>query len=191
MRLCLCLLGLFLAGGAVMLVTPAFGTTMIPLDLPAMSTRAEAVVAGRVEETHAAWTSDHEAIYTDVTIVVDRVLAGPLAVGQHVVVRREGGSVDGIAMKVYGAASFAKGEDVVVFLERRGASRYVVGMAQGKLALLTDAMGVRHLGRDLSEVAYTRPTNAAERAVGKIATLDELAAEIARINARTQKKPAQ
>ena len=50
--------------------------------------------------------------------------------------RREGGSVDGVGMRVYGAASFAVGEEVVLFIERRGAASYTVGMTQGKLSVI-------------------------------------------------------
>jgi hypothetical protein len=156
----------------------ASATTMTPLDLAALSSRAEAVVAGKVVETRAQWTADHESIITDVTILVDRVLAGKVVPGERVVVRREGGTVDGIGMKVYGAPSFTKDEDVVVFLERRGAHRYVVGMAQGKLQLLTDRAGVRRLRRDLSEVAFTGAAPAPERA---LSTLEDLAAAVARL----------
>jgi hypothetical protein len=168
-------------GALVTSVTPASATTMMQLDLPALTSRAELVVAGKVTDSRAAWTNDHERIYTDVTIQVTRVLAGKATVGQPVVVRREGGSVDGIGMKVYGAAAFEKDEEVVVFLERRGASLYVVGMAQGKMELVADVAGVRHLRRDLSEVAFTAPRTAPERAID---TLDDLAAAVARLKAR-------
>jgi len=176
---------LFAVAIAVSWITPAAATTMTPLDLAGLTSRAESVVAGKVVDVHAAWTSDHEAIYTDVTILVDRVLAGSVAAGDRVVVRREGGTVDGIGMKVYGAPTFTKDEDVVVFLEKRGASRYVVGMAQGKLQLLTDQKGVRRLRRDLSEVSFTGPAPAAERAMS---TLDDLAAAVGRLS-RGKKAP--
>jgi hypothetical protein len=166
---------------------PAYGTTMMALDLPAMTERAELVVAGRVIETRSAWTPEHDAIYTDVTLLVDRALAGPVRAGEKVVVRREGGSVDGIGMKVYGAPSFTRDEEVVVFLERRGAARYVVGMAQGKLSLIRDAAGVRRLRRDLSEVALTHATRPAAPASAEelrtISTLDDLARRISALRA--------
>jgi hypothetical protein len=172
---------------------PAGATTMMALDLPALTERAEMVVAGRVLETRSAWTPEHDAIYTDVTLLVDRALAGPVRAGEQIVVRREGGSVDGVGMKVYGAPSFTRDEEVVVFLERRGAARYVVGMAQGKLALVRDAAGVRRLRRDLSEVALTRATRPGAPPPGAeelrtISTLDELARRIAALRA-TRKTP--
>jgi hypothetical protein len=189
MRSWLALLNRLIVVGTVMgtLAGTAAATTMSPLDLAGLTQRAESVVAGKVTETRSRWTSDHEAIYTEVTIVVDRVLSGAVKVGERVTVRREGGTVDGIGMKVYGAPSFKKDEDVVVFLERRGQARYVVGMSQGKLQLYTDKAGVRRLRRDLSEVAFTGPAPARERAM---ATLDDLAGAVARLRAAQQRTPA-
>ena len=43
---------------------------------------------------------------------VSRAYKGAVKAGERVVVRREGGSVDGIGMRVYGAASFTVGEEV-------------------------------------------------------------------------------
>ena len=94
-------------------------------------------------------------------------------------------------MKVYGAATFVKDEDVVVFAEHRGAAQYVVGMAQGKLQLYRDAAGTRRLKRDLSEVSFTRAVTPEERTLSAhpaatkpavaISSLDELAAEVSRL----------
>ncbi len=170
---------------------PALATTMIPLDLAALTERAEEVVAGTVKKTEARWTSSHDAIYTDVTITVERSMTGNLAVSRDVVVRREGGSVDGIGMQVFGAPSFNKGDEVVVFLEHRGLQRYVVGMAQGKLDLFTTSDGVKTLHRELSGVAYVRPPTAAEQTLSstaknqlsRIDTLEELEVEVRRLAA--------
>ncbi len=169
----------------------ASATTMTQLDLAGLTARAESVVAGRVTEARAAWTADHSAIYTDVTILVDRALAGAAQPGQQVVVRREGGTVDGLAMKVYGAATFTKGEDVVVFVERRNGARYVVGMAQGKLSLYTDGSGARRLQRDLSELSFLPPAGGAARpfSARSVTTLDELAAEVQRLRRAPRNAP--
>jgi hypothetical protein len=118
---------------SLLVAAAASATTMIALDLKALSDRADRVVLATVESIESKWTSDHSAIYTEVTLKVERAYKGDNKVGELLVVRREGGSVDGIAMKVYGAPAFSMGEEVVVFSEMRGATRWVVGMAQGKL----------------------------------------------------------
>lgn len=161
---------------------PARATTMVPLDLRALTQRAEVVVAGRVLATRASWTSGHDAIYTDVTVHVTRVLTGPLVAGQELVVRTEGGSVDGVGMMVHGAPRFVAGEDVVLFVQRRGAVRWVVGMSQGKLDLVGDGHGAQRLVRNLAGVDFTRAPTPDERTL-PVRTLDELDVAVKRIAA--------
>jgi len=162
----------------------ASATTMMKLDLAGLTQRADTVVAGHVTDSQAAWTSDHSAIYTDVTIVVERSLAGSFTAGQTVTVRSEGGTIDGVGMRVYGAAGFAKNEEVVVFLEQRAGHRYVVGMAQGKLLVTTDASGVKRLHRNLADVSFL-PQSATSTPAGpslqSISTIDELATAVQRL----------
>jgi hypothetical protein len=119
----------------------ARATTMLPLDMKALTDRADRVLYGVVESSTAHWTRDHDAIYTDVTVRVQRSYKGEVKPGEVVVVRREGGSLEGMGMKVFGAASFTVGEEVVVFVEQRSGASYVVGMAQGKLRVSTAANG--------------------------------------------------
>jgi hypothetical protein len=157
---------------------------MLRLDLPGLTAHADLIVAGHVTAATSAWTQAHKAIYTDVSITVTRGLAGSAKVGDTISVRCEGGSVDGIGMKVYGAAGFTPGEDVVVFLEQRGSYRYVVGMSQGKLEVVPDAKGVLRLRRNLSEVAFLPGQPAPSGpSLASITTVDELAQAVARLRA--------
>jgi hypothetical protein len=146
--------------GTVILLTVAFAgvadaTTMLPLDLKGLSERAERVVVATVEESTSAWTPDHSAIYTEVALRVVRPVKGGDKPLDRLLVRREGGTVDGIGMRVHGAAQFEPGEEVLVFLERRGAATYVVGMAQGKLPISTRSDGKKVIGAHHPDVAYT------------------------------------
>jgi hypothetical protein len=117
----------------LMLAASARATTLAPLDMKALVQRADRVLLAKVESQVARWTEAHDAIYTEVTLRVVRAYKGAARPGETVVVRREGGSVDGIGMRVYGAASFEPGEEALVFVEKRGAASFVVGMTQGKM----------------------------------------------------------
>jgi hypothetical protein len=133
----------------------AHATIMTPLDLSALTARADRVVYGTVEKVESKWTSGHEAIYTDVTLRVQRAYKGAVKPGDSVVVRREGGTVGGIGMRVFGSASFAVGEEVVVFVEQRGAASWVVGMAQGKLRVTTLPTGQKQVtAPELTGIAF-------------------------------------
>lgn len=160
----------------------AHATTMVPLDLKGLTDRAEAVVAGRVTTTSAAWTPGHDAIYTDATLHVERVITGRITVGEDIVVRREGGSVDGVGMMVYGAPELVPGQEVVVFLEHRGPARYIVGMAQGKIDIATVG-GRQQLRRNLSSVHFTRTPTVEEQALSHIDTVNQLEVAVRRFAA--------
>ncbi|MFI5289668.1 MAG: hypothetical protein ACHQ17_08455 [Polyangia bacterium] len=132
----------------------ASATTMIPLDLQALTRRADRVVLGTVMSSQASWTRDHDAIYTDVTVRIERAYKGAAEPGQTITIRREGGIVDGIEMRVFGAAILRVGEEAVLFVERRGVASYVVGMSQGMLRVETLADGSKQVrAPDLSGIA--------------------------------------
>jgi hypothetical protein len=133
------------------------------------------VVVGTVERSSSAWTSDHATIYTETTLRVHHSVKGPLQPGERVVVRHEGGTVDGIGMRVYGAAHLVVGEEVLVFLEHRGAESYVVGMAQGKLAVRTLVDGQKVVDGSFEGLAFT---DGAAHAPVQHRALEELEREV-------------
>jgi hypothetical protein len=167
--------------------TVAQATVLVPMDTAELTARADRVILGVVESQAAHWTSDHQAIYTDVTVRVTQSYKGGAAPGERVVVRREGGSLDGLGMRVFGAAQFAVGEEVVVFTEKRAGIAYTVGMTQGKLHVYQDSDGVKRVAADLGAVAFinkngkvqpdARPSTTTARASGP-RRLDELEREI-------------
>jgi hypothetical protein len=153
----------------------AHATTMIALDLKALVAQADRVVDGTVESTECRWTTSRDAIFTDVKLRVSRVYKGAVKPGDLITVRREGGVVGGIGMKVFGAASFVPGEEAVVFLEQRAGSAWVVGMAQGKLRVTTQADGTRLVAPpDVGGIHFLGNAPAAPRAV----RLEELEKQI-------------
>jgi hypothetical protein len=156
----------------------AHATVLVPLDTKALTARAERIVLGTVESEQSRWSADHQAIYTDVTLVVTRVYKGAGKPGERVVVRREGGVVDGMGMRVYGAATFTVGEEVVVFMETRGNAAWTVGMTQGKLRVVTGTDGVKRVSAAMGDVAFTRPGGAGTQALTQPRRLDDFEREI-------------
>jgi hypothetical protein len=136
--------------------TSAGATSMMPLDLKALVSRADRVVLGTVVSSESRWTSAHDAIYTDAVVRVDRAYKGLIKPGQTVSVRREGGSVDGIGMRVHGAAALEVGEEAVLFLEERAGATWVVGMSQGKWRVTLEN-GKKMVRADLSGIAFVQP----------------------------------
>ncbi|HEY2743535.1 MAG TPA: hypothetical protein VGL86_02890 [Polyangia bacterium] len=153
----------------------ARATVLVPLDTKALTARAERIVLAVVESSTAKWSSDHQAIYTDVTLRVTRAYKGSVKPGDRIVVRREGGERDGLGMRVYGAANFVVGEEVVVFTETRGNASWTVGMTQGKLHVTVGNDGKKRVSASLADVAFTAGTTAVSKEPRR---LDDLEREI-------------
>lgn len=153
----------------------AGATVILPLALDDLIDGSERIAVVRVEAQAARWSADHRAIYTEVTLRVLEPLKGGGAAGETVLVRREGGVVGEVGMRVSGAAGFVTGEEAVVFLERRGGGAlWTVGMAQGRMPLFTVA-GRRVAARQTAGLAFVRP----EAPEPALRPLDEIVARIA------------
>jgi hypothetical protein len=113
---------------------------LVPLDLPTLTRRSERAARVEVISEESRWTEGHDAIFTDVTVRVVQPYKGAEP-GETFVVRREGGTVHGVTMRVYGAALLRVGEEAILFAERRGSSLWVTGMSQGRLRVVRDAAG--------------------------------------------------
>lgn len=107
------------------------------LDLPALVGEAEHVVVARVVSETSHY-DERGRIVTDTTLQVEETLKGDRAPGAAIVVRRLGGVVDDIGMRVAGEASYTIGENVLVFGTRfrAGGALRTVGMAQGAIRIV-------------------------------------------------------
>lgn len=119
---------------------PSGATVMLKLDLPQMVGSSDVIFVGKAIKTHSRWTKKRRHIVTDTTFKVEQGIRG-VAPGKTVVVRRLGGTVDGIGMKVSGTPQFKKNDRVLLFTETRGGHRYVVGMKQGVFRIHRESSG--------------------------------------------------
>ncbi len=115
---------------AVLLCAPAFATTLVALDVEGLTRLSDVVVRAQVLESQARVTKDGARIVTDTELEVLEALKG--APARRLVAMQPGGVVGEIGQKVDATARFEPGEEVVVFLERRGDRYTVAGMLQGK-----------------------------------------------------------
>lgn len=107
--------------------------TMLKMSVEDLATKADTIVLGTVTQQESAWDTQHTAIYTDVTVAAERVLAGPP--WATVTLRVAGGIVEGIGMSTSNDAVFQDGERVIVFLDTTAFPGRVVGMQQGKFTV--------------------------------------------------------
>lgn len=177
----------FVASVSLACAVPAFASVILPMTLDELIDRADAIVHGKVVAQDSAWEGGR--IVTRSRVKLEGALKG--APGSQVVLRTQGGVVDGIGQKVYGEPSFAVGEEVVVFGRHIGAELRPVGMAQGKFRVVLDA-GVTRAVQDLAGLAFARraPASGAplqiDHADGARPTLSAL---FSRIAERVAKKP--
>ena len=118
---------------------PARATIVLDLDLVQMARRAQHVVRATVVGQASEWDPHHKPVTLTKLRVAHRYKG---EAPSEVVVRQPGGAVDGLEMRVAGAARFVSGEDVVLFLEEAADGRLVpLTMGGGKFAVVKVASG--------------------------------------------------
>ena len=138
---------------------PAAAATFVATSVEEVTRSSEAVVRGVVVARAARATADGR-IVTDVELAVTSTWKGAPAGAVRLVV--PGGSLGSVALAVDAAPTFEDGEEVVVFLARRGAAWRVMGHALGKYRV--EGLQARPgLGE---AVVLPRTLAAGERAVG-------------------------
>lgn len=120
----------FFVVGAALVSLHAHATTLVALDVETMAKASDAIVQGTVESVEPKAVAGGSRIVTQVTVKVSQTWKG--SVPARIVVTQPGGVVGNIGQHVSGVATFEVGEEVVAFLEARGANYIVTGMVQGK-----------------------------------------------------------
>jgi hypothetical protein len=106
---------------------PNLWSTLIP--------QAELIIRGRVSHQTTRWSENQQWLETDSTISVHYALLGHVPT---VIVRNEGGLLpaENLGMRASHVASFASGEEVLLFLQREGDHYRVVQEEWGKVSVL-------------------------------------------------------
>jgi hypothetical protein len=135
----------------------ALGTVVLSLSFEELTARAPLIVHATAHASSTDWDQEHAKIWTWTELVVKDTLKGDRLAS--VLVKQPGGIVGEVGQHVSGAATFAPGEEVVLFLEpapdERGAW-VPVSMSASKVSL-EDRFGVRVARRDLSGLAFATP----------------------------------
>ncbi len=119
---------------AVLLLVAALPVSAlaVPASVEDLARGADAVVRGRVASVTARWIGTR--IFTFAEVDAASVWSG--SAPRRVTVITAGGVSGRLGQRVDGAALFAQGEEVVVFLTRAEGGAYrVAGLAQGKFAI--------------------------------------------------------
>jgi hypothetical protein len=127
----------------VLAASSADASTLLPLKLDDLASRAESIVVGTVADVTPRFNDARTLILSDVTVAVDETLAG--APVPYLTVTEYGGRVGDLELVVPGLPRFERGDRVVVFVCRDalGLPR-TCGASQGRLRVVEGAGGVPH-----------------------------------------------
>jgi hypothetical protein len=148
----------FLLAGALAPL-PADASLIVALDTPTMVKEADHIAVVDVVSVNAGWDAAHERILSTIELSVVETWKGTTTPASRVKIVQPGGTVGDMTMVVSGMTRFAPGERALVFLRGRPEAAAVVGMAQGKRALLKDSTTGRWLVRapDRAGASFVRP----------------------------------
>jgi len=144
-----------------------------PGDVESLTASADAVVHARVLRMSSAWASGGRQIFTTVVLKALEIWKGEP--GAEVTVVVPGGDVGDISQTVQGVAEFQDGEEVVVFLQRRGPSVFAVErLALGKFSIEAEGTMPKRALRDRRGLAC----QGCRRGEADQLSLDELRARV-------------
>ena len=184
MRILAACFGLFAATSILAFLRPASDDvkagTALRMDVPELARRADLIIEARVLSLKAV-EAGAGRIETEFLLEVERTLAGddlPLRA-----VRLPGGLLpDGRGMLLAGMPGLHVGETALLFLSAPSETgmRMPVGLAQGKLRIVTGAAGEKLVVRDAGSLGLIGPGSAAVREAGGLCVLPyaEVLAEI-------------
>lgn len=161
--------------------------TAVRLDIDELVDGADLVFEGRVSATRSLESAPGR-IETEYTIDVDRTFWGA-ELGQRTF-RLPGGVLpDGSGLVLPGMPTISTGEDTLMFLSAEGSSgvRMPVGLAQGKLSVVTSLGGARVFTRQQGQLSMADPASGAVQHAGAAEQLD-YAETIAEIRAAAERR---
>jgi hypothetical protein len=146
--------------GLLLLAVPAtaLATTVIPMDVEALTRASSHVIEARALSSTSQWNPEHTFIFTYTHFDVTRALKGD-AHGP-VVVRQIGGTVDGITQKVAGVHHWRAGDQAVLFLQPNPAADgtlVITGLMQGNFLVRHTVWGEVHVSNGMPDVMAYRP----------------------------------
>ena len=146
---------------ACMLASQLRATSVVPMSIDEMTTKAELVVEGRAIEQWSQWDNNEHLIYTYTRFEVTLRLKGSAT--DTIVVRQMGGSAGGYTQIVSGVHRWQTGDEAVLFLRQSVAndgSMAVVGLMQGnfRVTRLNGAVTVSNGVPAVSTIGQGSPT---------------------------------
>ena len=123
----------------VLLSAMAHATTVVKKTFDDLLKESDAIVLGTVSDVASQYVGEKKDIVTHVTLSNLTVLHGALA-ASTLVLRQEGGDVQGDVVHIEGSPVFSKGDRVIVFIKGNGTEMIpFVGWTQGVFRVFQDS----------------------------------------------------
>jgi hypothetical protein len=160
---------------ALLVLIPAFATTLIRASLDDLIGKSTSIVRGRV--ISSSTTAHGPLVYTHYKIQVTERWKG--ASGDQVDVQVPGGSYNGVQQNIAGAPRLATGADYVFFLwTGPSGANHLLGLSQGVLDIAKDADGNLIVTREASDALTL------DSVTGKIASADPVRMKLSDLSSR-------
>lgn len=154
-----------LAAFAIFGASLASATTVQKFTISDLAKKSETIAVAHVEDVYSRWDDSHKEIYTYISL---KVLDGVKGSRKNDVltIRQLGGAAEGKISVVPGMPTFAKGEEVVVFLSPKDRAGYpwVMGLQQGKYTVSMDAQGFKQVRNDVDGLKTMSPMGSVDEA---------------------------
>lgn len=152
-----------IALGAIGLVgassSGARAATVLKIDVAEATHLSEWVVRARVTALRSVdRRAQGDAIYTEVTLAIDRVYQGEGVPATHVMHLMGGLGDDGLALTVPGMPRLTVGDEAVFFLERTGQGHVPCGLEQGVWRIARGPFGLPIVYRNLAGLSLMAKT---------------------------------
>jgi len=136
-----------LAAAVLLCGAAAHASRVVHMTASRMADISALIVSGRVSEVESFWNEKRTKIFTRTVIEVDETYKGDRTASVEII--QLGGTVGNIRVTVEGSLKWARGEEVLLFLEPYDSGRYQVsGLSQGKYLIERDpATGERFVSR--------------------------------------------
>jgi hypothetical protein len=147
---------------ALVLVGSAQATTVVPVDDADLIDHADSIVLARVGAIRSHWDPARRQIFTDITLALEEVLAGP-PLPTTLTIRQPGGRVGGLEARIDGAPEFQPAERAVLFLRvAPDGTLRVAHLHQGKFRVTVEPqsgaeIAVRRAGPGVRVLRPRRP----------------------------------
>jgi hypothetical protein len=172
---------------AVLFLTPVcsvlLATTIRPVSLESMATRASLVAEGKAVSSQSQWNAAHSMIVTYTRFRVSRVLKG--GASTEVIIRQPGGSVGVYNTVVYGVRYLRPGEEAALFLTPTGdrdGSMVIVGLVQGMFRIERETSGAAFVNNGANNVDAQEQSGTVRSFGGTRIPLSEFEARVARVS---------